>query len=121
MFPSKATNTNLWLYIQQSNFSLIVDLLDGFKFGTKHKSLETAVLQELIPRDALGHGFIRDEIIFLSILLILTLGSGGVCVEAIVKFSPRTFLQLALLKEKVKCVVILTWCRVGKCLWVLGQ
>lgn len=88
MFPSKATNTNLWLNIQYSDFSLIMDLLDGFKFGTEHKSLETAVLQELIPRDALSHGFIGDEIIFLSILLLLTLGSGGVCVEATFKFSP---------------------------------
>lgn len=58
-----------------------MDLLDGLNFGAKHISLETAVLQQLISRDALGHGFIGDEIVLLSVGLVLTLGSGGVCVE----------------------------------------
>ena len=76
-------DTNLWFYIQHSDFALIVDLLDGLDFGTEHVSLEAAVLQELVSGDALGHGFIGDEIIFLSVLLVLTLGSGGVCVKEI--------------------------------------
>lgn len=74
-------NANLWFYIQQSDFALVVDLLDGLNFGTEHIPLEAAVLQQLIPRDELGHGLIGDKEIFLSILLLLTLGSGGVCVE----------------------------------------
>lgn len=81
MSPEQPVNTNLWFYIQQSDFALLVDLLDGLDFGTEHISLEAAVLQELISRDALGHGFIGDKIIFLPILLILTFGSGGVCGE----------------------------------------
>lgn len=58
-----------------------MDLLDGLNFGAEHISLEAAVLQQLISRDAPGHGFVGDEIVFLPIRLILTLGSGGVCVE----------------------------------------
>lgn len=85
MVPQQLVNANLWFNIQQSDFALLMDLLDGLNFGTKHISLEAAILQEFIPRDALGHGFVGDEIILLSILLILTLGSGGVCVESELK------------------------------------
>lgn len=74
-------NANLRFHIQNSDFALLMDLLDGLNFGAKHISLETAVLQQLISRDALGHGFIGDEIVLLSVGLVLTLGSGGVCVE----------------------------------------
>lgn len=74
-------NANLWFNIQQSNFFLLVDVVDGLSFGAEHISLEAAILQQLISRDALGHGFVGDEIIFLSILLLLPLGSAGVCVR----------------------------------------
>lgn len=70
--------TDLWFYIQNGNFALIVDLLDGLKLGTKHVSLEAAVLQQLVFRDGLGHVFVCDEIILLSVLLVLPLGSGCV-------------------------------------------
>ncbi len=73
-------NANLRFYVQHSDFALLMDLLDGLNFGAEHVSLEAAVLQELISRDALGHFFIGDKIILLSVQLILTLGSGGVCV-----------------------------------------
>lgn len=81
----KPINANLWFHIHQSDSPLLVDLLDGLDFGAKHISLKASVLQQLIPRDGLGHGFVGDEVIFLSILLILTLGSGGVCVESNLK------------------------------------
>lgn len=74
-------NANLWFHIQNSDFALLMNLLDGLNFGAKHISLETAILQQLISRDALGHDFIGDEIVLLSVGLVLTLGSGGVCVE----------------------------------------
>lgn len=70
---------HLWLYIQQGDFALLVDLLDGLDFGTEHVALEAAVLQQLVPGDGLGHGFVGDEIVLLSVVLILALGSGGVC------------------------------------------
>lgn len=38
-------NANLWFYIQQSDFALLVDLLDGLDFGAEHVSLEAAVFQ----------------------------------------------------------------------------
>lgn len=76
------SNSNLWLHIQNGNFPLLVDLLDSFNFGAKHVSLKAAILQQFILRDAFSHGFVGDEIIFLSVLLILTWGSGGVwCVK----------------------------------------
>lgn len=77
--------TNLWLYIQHRNLALLMDLLNGLNFGTKHTSLETAILQEFIPRDALGHGFIGDEIVLLSIFLVLAFGSCCVCTESKIK------------------------------------
>ena len=74
-------NADLWFYIQQSDFALLVDLLDSLNFGTEHESLEAAVLQQIIPRDALGHVFIGDEVVLLSVGLILARGSGGICAE----------------------------------------
>lgn len=56
-----------------------MDLLDSLHFGTKHEPLEAAILQQLIPSDALGHGVIGDEVVLLPVLLVLTWGSGGVC------------------------------------------
>lgn len=56
-----------------------MDLVDGFDFGAKHVSLKAAVLQQLIGRDALGHIFVGDEVVLLSVGLVLSLGSGGVC------------------------------------------
>lgn len=85
MLHDKKFGANLWFYIQQSDFALRVDLLDGLNFGAKHETLEAAILKQLISRDALGHGFMGDEVIFLSILFILTLGSGGVCARMRVK------------------------------------
>lgn len=38
-------NANLWFYIQQSDFALLVDLLDGLDFGAEHVSLEAAVFK----------------------------------------------------------------------------
>lgn len=58
-----------------------MDLVDGFDFGAKHVSLKTAILQELVPRDALGHGVVGDEVVLFSVGLVLSLGSGGVCGE----------------------------------------
>lgn len=84
---------NLGFYIQNSNFALIVDLLDCLKSGAKHVSLEAAILQQLISRDAFGHCFIGDEEILLSILLILSLGSGGVCAYLKLSIRPLTVLQ----------------------------
>lgn len=45
MFPQQLENADLWFYIQHSDFALLMDLLDGLNFGTKHISLEAAVLQ----------------------------------------------------------------------------
>lgn len=74
--------SNLWFHIQQRDFSLLVDLLNCLNFGTEHIPLEAAVLQQLVCGDALGHVFVRDEIVLFAVGLILTLGSGGVCVQA---------------------------------------
>lgn len=38
-------NAYLWFYIQQSDFALLMDLLDGLNFGTKHISLEATILK----------------------------------------------------------------------------
>lgn len=74
-------NSNLRFHIQQRDFSLLVDFLNCLNFGAKHIPLEAAVLQQLISRDALGHVFVGDEIVLLTISLILTLGSGGIYVQ----------------------------------------
>lgn len=58
-----------------------MDLLNCLNFGTEHIPLEAAILQQLICGDALGHVFVRDEIVLLAVGLILTLGSGGVCIQ----------------------------------------
>lgn len=74
--------TDLGLHVQHSDFVLLVDLVDGFDFGAKHVSLKAAVLQQLIPGDALGHGFVGDKEVLLPVDLVLSLGPGGVCREA---------------------------------------
>lgn len=80
-------NSNLWFHIQQGDFSLLVDLLNGLNFGAKHVPLEAAVLQQLISRDGLGHVFVGDEIVLLAVGLVLTLGSGGVYVQREQRFG----------------------------------
>lgn len=88
-------NANLRFHIQQSDFALLVDLLNRLNFGTEHISLEAAILQQLVSRDALGHGFIGDEKVLLSVGLVLTLGSGGVCAEGDKDLAKRRFDKLS--------------------------
>lgn len=76
---SKTLSAYLWLYVQHSNFALIVDLVDCLELGPEHKSLEAAVLQQLVFRDAFGHVLVGHEVILQPVFLVLPLGSGGVC------------------------------------------
>lgn len=110
---------HLWLYIQQGDLALLVDLLDGLDFGPEHVPLEAAVLQQLVPGDGLGHGFGGDEIVLLSVVLVLTLGPGGVCGERVKDFSQRTNGTNATLKGKAERR--LTRCRIGEFIRVFGQ
>lgn len=101
MSPEQRQNGYLWFYVQHSDFALLMDLMDGLNLGAEHISLEAAILQQLISRNTLGHGFIGDEIVFLPIGLILTLGSGGVCME-VAKNSQKDKLGYSAIRLKWK-------------------
>lgn len=118
--PAHEKQTDLRFHIQQSDFVLLVDLVDGLGFGAEHVSLETAILQQLIRRDALGHGFIGDEEVLLSIGIVLSLGSGGVCEEA-GETKERPDENTAIVLKAAGVGGLLTWYGVGKLLRVFGQ
>ena len=69
---------NLGFHVQKGDAALLVDLLDGLDLGAEHESLEAAVLQQLIGRDALSHDVVGDEVVLLPGSLVLPRGPGGV-------------------------------------------